>query len=280
MFIPSSNGKHDWQDFTLILPTVSVGNVGQLASDLIISTLSLERVGYFLHPSLLPVAGNNPYADDGSTSYKMTTGCEVFESSVKKIVVVQQRAPIIKGRRKEYSDWLSDWIQEKKFHQVVILSSTFSQNRLDHQITGSPFRILLSPKMEEQTGEYFRTELGWQKLEHRDSSLVPTGLQVETDNDRTESKHPYIPGSGITQLVFDNCETLPILVLLMFVSEGDNAYDALSVASQLNRWLNLVTPKNKDKEQDGNCLGSAGDWKVPMSWRLLFGSTYDQKLFQ
>ena len=57
-------------------PTVSVGNVGQLAADLVVSTLWMERVGFILHPSLLPCVGNNPFAHEDATSCKITTCCE------------------------------------------------------------------------------------------------------------------------------------------------------------------------------------------------------------
>ncbi|GFN96011.1 proteasome assembly chaperone 2, partial [Plakobranchus ocellatus] len=77
-------------------PTVSVGNVGQLAADLVISTLWMERVGFIIHRSLLPCVGNNPFAHEDATSCKMTTCCEVYESTVAQIVVIQQRAPFIK----------------------------------------------------------------------------------------------------------------------------------------------------------------------------------------
>jgi len=40
---------------------VSVGNVGQLAVDLLINTWRLPRVGYMDHPALLPLVGNNAF---------------------------------------------------------------------------------------------------------------------------------------------------------------------------------------------------------------------------
>lgn len=43
-------------------PAVSVGNVGQLAVDLIISTLDMVRVGHFHTDCLIPMVGNNPYS--------------------------------------------------------------------------------------------------------------------------------------------------------------------------------------------------------------------------
>ncbi|GFR65983.1 proteasome assembly chaperone 2 [Elysia marginata] len=136
MYISTSNRNHPWQDYTLIVPTVSVGNVGQLAADLVISTLWMERVGFILHPSLLPCVGNNPFAHEDATSCKMSTCCEVYESTSSQVVVIQQRAPFVKGRRKEYAEWLSAWIKKHNFYQVAILTSTFAQERLDHQLVG------------------------------------------------------------------------------------------------------------------------------------------------
>ena len=42
-------------------PCVSVGNVPQLAADLIINTLRLSRAGYFQHAGLLPLVGNDAF---------------------------------------------------------------------------------------------------------------------------------------------------------------------------------------------------------------------------
>ena len=42
--------------------TVSVGNVGQLAADLVISTLQMKKVGHITDDSITPVIGNDPYA--------------------------------------------------------------------------------------------------------------------------------------------------------------------------------------------------------------------------
>ena len=51
----------------LVQPCVSVGNVAQLAVDVLINTLQLSRVGHLHHPSLLPLVG--------SAAYSHTTHC-------------------------------------------------------------------------------------------------------------------------------------------------------------------------------------------------------------
>ena len=45
----------------LLCFTVSVGNVGQLAVDLIISTLRMNKAGFVQDESITPVVGSDPY---------------------------------------------------------------------------------------------------------------------------------------------------------------------------------------------------------------------------
>lgn len=100
-------------------------------------------------------------------------------------------------------------------------------------------------------------ELGWRELEK-----VPAfpGL-----TDASAEPRLYIPGGGITKglytdrymgflspllnggadihlfFFFSSCaEDIPLAVLLLFCSEGDNIPDALTLANQLNDWLHLL----------------------------------------
>lgn len=57
-------------------PAVSVGNVGQLAVDLLISTLNMARVGHFHTDCLIPMAGNNPYATCAEEAGQLSTSAE------------------------------------------------------------------------------------------------------------------------------------------------------------------------------------------------------------
>jgi proteasome assembly chaperone 2 len=42
-------------------PALSIGNVGQLAMDLMVSSTKAERIGYFDDPFILPCLGNDAY---------------------------------------------------------------------------------------------------------------------------------------------------------------------------------------------------------------------------
>lgn len=55
---------------------MSVGNVGQLAADLIISTLQLQKVGYFHSDCLIPMIGNNPFATSAENATDLSTNAE------------------------------------------------------------------------------------------------------------------------------------------------------------------------------------------------------------
>jgi proteasome assembly chaperone 2 len=62
-FVPASRGGAlpSMEGATLIIADVSLGNVGQLAADLIVTTLGMEVVAYLDDAAVLPVAGNEVY---------------------------------------------------------------------------------------------------------------------------------------------------------------------------------------------------------------------------
>jgi len=57
----------------LFQPSVSVGNVGQLSADLLISSISCTHSGYIWHDALLPLVGNHPFSEH---SHKLALGAE------------------------------------------------------------------------------------------------------------------------------------------------------------------------------------------------------------
>ncbi|RUP44003.1 hypothetical protein BC936DRAFT_150088 [Jimgerdemannia flammicorona] len=79
---------------TLILPSVSIGNVPQLTTDLLVNTFGLNRVGFLHDETVIPIAG----AREETQGAGVTVAIEVFQSADRKWTVVQQRAPLIKVR--------------------------------------------------------------------------------------------------------------------------------------------------------------------------------------
>ena len=68
-------------------PTVSVGNVGQLAVDLLISTLKAKHVGFLYTDCVVPVVGGDPFAPPGSQDSKQITTSVDGKSVSKKLFI-------------------------------------------------------------------------------------------------------------------------------------------------------------------------------------------------
>ncbi|XP_053101001.1 proteasome assembly chaperone 2 isoform X3 [Hemicordylus capensis] len=217
-------------------PAVSVGNVGQLAVDLVISTLGMSKVGYFYTDCLVPMIGNNPYATTGDNTAELCINAEVYALPSKQLVVLQIRSPFIKLMHISYG----------------LFDST-------------PLRYLLSPAVQ-KTDEELMQKLNWRELEKIAAFPGVNG----------DEKVLYIPGSGITKLLFtESCSKgIQMIVLLKFCSEGDNIPDALALTDYLNEWLQLT-----GNQQSSSSPTKSSRWKIPSSWKLIFGSGLPPALF-
>ncbi|XP_023684363.1 proteasome assembly chaperone 2 [Paramormyrops kingsleyae] len=260
MFIATESIPSSFRGFTLIMPAVSVGNVGQLATDLIISTLGMPRVGYIHTDCLIPMAGNDPYPTCADDAAELSTNAEVYCLPDVKLAVLQIRAPFVQRKSRKFRKLILSWIKSSGFDRTVVLSSSHAYQRDDQQLLGAPLRYLLSPVLEQEAGTQLNT-LEWKEIEQ--VSAFP-GIN---DSD----KRLYIPGGGITKgLYTDGCsEGIKMAVLLIFCSEGDNIPDAFALVNYLNDWLHLVDKPSQMSTQ----------WRVPGSWRLLFGSGIPPAIF-
>lgn len=252
----------DWSRSTLVIPAVSVGNVGQLACDLLISTLNARRVGFLYDDSVVAVVGSDPFtsftADD-----RVTTAVEVFECVDSNVVVVQQRAPLIKGKQSQFVSRLVDWIVSCQFKMVVVLTSMFAYERQDAQLTGPQQRFLMSPCLEsEGLGRQLMEQCGWIRLEER----------RDASNSESCSSPIYMPGSGVARRLYLHCSSAGVktVVLLTFCDEGDNTQDACDLVSYLNTMTRWIPQSNSQTLS----------LKFPQSWQHMFGCRYDQSIFQ
>ncbi|KAM6282768.1 proteasome assembly chaperone 2 [Porphyrio hochstetteri] len=268
MFVPCDRGGGsagpDFKGFTLLMPAVSVGNVGQLAIDLVISTLKMTKVGYFYTDCLVPMVGNNPYATTKENSKELSINAEVYSLPSKKLVVLQIRSPFIKNKYRPFCQALLSWVKSSKCARLILLSSSHAYQRDDEQLLGTPLRYLLTPDLEKAVGGLMQ-ELNWKEME---KVAAYPGI-----NDTEKVLH--IPGGGITKLLFtESCsDGVQMAVLLKFCSEGDNIPDAFALVNYLNEWLNLIKSKSYD------CTDTSAQWKIPTSWRLLFGNGLPPALF-
>ncbi|KAG8571311.1 hypothetical protein GDO81_011590 [Engystomops pustulosus] len=231
MFVPAAGDWRPPADCTLVMPAVSVGNVGQLAIDLIISSLEMIKVGYFYTDCLVPMVGNNPYATNDEHAKELCINAEVYAGPEKKLAVLQIRSPLIKKKSRAFCQALTSWIKECAFTRVVVISSSHAYQRDDSQLLGTPFRYLVTPALQTLVENTLKT-LEWKEMEK---------ISLYSDINEEEKKIS-IPGGGFTKQLFKDCCSagIPMAVVLKFCSEGDNIPDAFALLDHINRWLNLL----------------------------------------
>jgi proteasome assembly chaperone 2 len=95
-------------------PGEAVGNVGQLAVDLLIVRHSLTCIGYLETAFVQPCAGLNAYDGSGKVHLAM----ELYAEAGTGAVVLQQRAPVLRGCQAQFAAQLADWLQSSGFTQA------------------------------------------------------------------------------------------------------------------------------------------------------------------
>lgn len=255
-FFPDwSLGKSSGECYTLILPSlVSIGNVGQLAVDLLISSLKPEKLCKLHHDAIIPLVGSDPM-DLESTD--LMTAAEIYKKD--NYLFLQLRSDIVKGQKKRFIDDLVEWIQSLDVEiDLICLSSSEAHERLDSQINfGNNLRYLST--FEEDDPEL--KSLGWNVMEKRDCSR-------HSINNSEKNDELFIPGGGFSKdLLIKARETgVKCRILMTFASEGDNAPDAYRLVEYYNQWKNQIEFKDTP-------MGKRMDITVPPSWSHLFGNS-------
>eukprot|EP01125_Pyxidicula_operculata_P023153 TRINITY_DN9855_c0_g1_i1.p1 TRINITY_DN9855_c0_g1~~TRINITY_DN9855_c0_g1_i1.p1 ORF type:complete len:262 (-),score=45.35 TRINITY_DN9855_c0_g1_i1:104-889(-) len=241
-FFPSENNSN-FAEKTLILPALSLGNVGQLAIDLIINSASLKRVGYLQSPFVVPAVGNDAFSPSGSGCLSLPL--EVYSSD--NFIFLQQRAPSVKGKNNSFIESLAAWIISEKFGQVIVLHSS------DASLAGRryiPVETLESQLFKEKN-----------KPINNNGSEGNTNdsLFLEPNQQHQPQQHMYISTTSPTYKLFDKIQSggIAVAVVTIFCSEGDNIPEATKLAQIVNQsYLHID-------------LGSKG-WVAPASWKYLF----------
>eukprot|EP00899_Mesostigma_viride_P012247 jgi/Mesvir1/21022/Mv08074-RA.1 len=246
---------------TLVLACPSVANVGQLAVDLLISTLKMKRVGYLDHPAVLQCAGNSPFFGDEPGSIALAV--EVFHDKERSLTVVQQRTPFARGQKDVFAADFVTWAKSIGFCRVVLslgLDATFrvdkhlGDRRIHYQASSADGR--------DDTCE----DLSWSLLD------VDPGQDREPA-DATEHEPPPLCGRLAQKLLAHaRAESVPMVGVMMFCIEGDNMGDADGMACALAAYLKLET--------GGSSTLVAPRWTIPPSWAYLYGPPVDVSLFQ
>ncbi|KAF5277008.1 hypothetical protein FQR65_LT16087 [Abscondita terminalis] len=139
----------DTTGFTLLIPSVAVGNVGQLTIDLIISSYRFKKYATIWHPAIIPSVNGDPFDNDPTN---ISTACELFINTKLKMIAMQLRSGIEDKLAIPFFNVLNDTISELGCKQILILTSAFAHEL--HNVNASHFRIVsndqeLSNKLDE-----------------------------------------------------------------------------------------------------------------------------------
>jgi len=230
----------NFKDYSLVLPSVGVGNVGQLAIDLLISTLETKKIGIVHHPAILPLVGSDPY---NPSATEPITSADLHICVQHKLLIIQIRSPLVKEEKDDFLQSLLAWIKEIEVKDFIVLASCNAFERWDHsQMTGPQLRYLTVNCAEEDV----------EKLK----SIGPG--ELEERSDELGNKHRFFSGSGFIKDLI-GLSNIPLISLFIFCDEGDNSVDAQTLLNYFNAWKKLL-PTQKV------C------WKVPFSWKNMFGA--------
>ncbi|KAF3323972.1 proteasome assembly chaperone 2 [Carex littledalei] len=265
----------------LLLPALSIGNVGQFATDLLISSVRAKRVGYLDEPSVLPCVGNDAFAPvpQGDLSLSL----EAYESALHGLTLIQQRSPVIKGMMISFARNMADFIHSIGKNHVLILSSLDSgrRKRID---ASSNMQIYYLSSVSDDGSNQDCENLGWKKLDKYDpcqrrwkylESLAggasPDDEELITDEEEfTESDYyASLPFSALFTCL--KAKGLKVTCLLCYCSEGDNISDSFQLAHATCKLLGLNPEKFHGNE--------GGGWMIPLSWKSVYGPPPDMTLF-
>ncbi|KAJ3413633.1 Proteasome assembly chaperone 2 [Chytridiales sp. JEL 0842] len=231
---------------TLIMPSPqNVGNISQLAVDLLLLNGGFKRVGSLLTQRVQSAIGNDSHQTVLAGS--LQTSFEVYYNNGNH-AVIQLRSPTIKGQGALFSKELVQWIQSVSFTETIVLSGADASRRSD-QLIKSPSQLrYLSPL-----------------------KLKPSALSNQFDVLPLEepTAQPFPTGSGLCKFIYDQLieARIPTLVLFLFTADGYNVQDAGCLASVANQLAAVVSKDAK--------------WSIPFAWReIMATSEVTRSLYQ
>ncbi|KAJ7072118.1 PAC2 family-domain-containing protein [Mycena amicta] len=265
---------------TLVVPVVSTANVSQLSADLLIATLSLERIGICDSSFLIPALGAREHGPGVSTPLECT--CTRLELGIERlrmlgvvygkagldVVVVQQRSPALKSQKQEFVDALLDFVNTSGFAAALFLSGVDLSNRTDSQMLTPTYHLRPTGAAPDLSVYITRTSC---------AATHPRRIRPRYLSTRSNSRIRKIPlrtsrssqAAASPRRIFQTISRSPpssvaTAGFLQFVLEGDNRADAALLASAVIAVLGLQVP----------------GFKEPDSWkRGLFGAPPDASLY-
>jgi len=231
---------------TLVLPTCSVGNVAQLAVDLILNSSAGARgahIATLRHPLVLPCYGVNPYDGRDGGKPEEASSASRPDGSIRKhaahpmdlyrldrgnggdggdggdVYVIQQRAAAAAGCQVAFSRDMMAWVRDAGFDVVYILGSLSAEYRKDKElnlVNGDGVMYVVCGEGESE---------GKSEGEAR---CVAAGLSALGEEYRdVEEEGLHMPWAMLKAAEGRGAGAVGVL---KFVLEGDNRVDAVGMA--------------------------------------------------
>mmetsp|Transcript_3879 Transcript_3879/g.4726 ORF Transcript_3879/g.4726 Transcript_3879/m.4726 type:complete len:263 (-) Transcript_3879:387-1175(-) len=258
LFVPLKESAHaaSFRENTLVLPSISVGNVGQLACDLILYNAKEEfqKVGYIRSRSIIPMVGNDAF--DCSGTGNISVGVEVFQSKEKKITIIQQRARFVLGRTRTFAKELVAWAKSAGFKQIILLAGADSGFWNGNEIV---YRKCFYTSKSQEVDTTIFDKLNIERLE----AIRADSIELFKAEATSPNKMIYPAArAGLLNKLHEACEdeNLDMIGIVLFCKEGHNVDEGLAMATIANYYANIIPPSDS---------GESTTWKAPPSWKAL-----------
>lgn len=304
-YFPSRAGgdRAAFEGKTLVVPAVGHGNVGQLAVDLMIQTLVVDRLahgqsvsaasgasrlGCLDHPNVLPCVGPDAFAPIGGETggetggeicgerrdrrTTLATALELHgdERACPGVVFLQQRGDVAPGAASRFANDLASFIESCAFERVVIAASlpSTAQGASSETIGDTRFRHARARAAVSADGAgsfELETDDRWTALDV--PPIEPDSVPADAVERALLPPWPLLRACAATRKLDASC-------LAAVCSEGDNSDDAARAASMLVRFLKV----EREPDEEGSTSSRAraapklrDGWSVPSSWLGAYG---------
>lgn len=256
--------------WTLVLPSVTIGNTPQLCLDLILTTLPAVHVAHLRAPSVLPFVSATPAIPAHKSS--LLTSLQLYQLSGTNIFVVQQRAPTARGRACEFAHAVVEWAVSNGCDELCMVCSSNAAGlrglkagdmgmnedgalrwmRYVGSTSGLGLSFIRRAKSE---GVRVMETMGGDARGWEGETMDNVGRDLGREEGRIPGFVTSARRGSFVRGVLEKCEEMGVAVggLVQFVHEGDNRGDAGALAEVVGRLLGIVEARS-------------GGWRVPRAW--------------
>jgi len=290
--------------FTLLVPSLGLGNVCQLALDALVNSLlhddssSISHAATLHSPYVSPVAGARPFdAPPRGGGDDVCTALEVYTLPAARLAILQQRAPALEGFHELWAGSLARWAAASGITRVLIVGALDAALKGDRELStelgGQSHVVYIATAPDAAAAALWQPWCGADgsaaamarlpnsvDIEHRSEVAMPADWApiAPAAASATRCLLADALGAGYTPVYFRRflsdgmgsvtaAEHAPAFTAVMlFASEGDNAPDALALAKALACYAGLAEL-------------AKGGIRAPRYWAQLNGPRPEQALY-